>query len=75
MITFKGKEYINPKEATLLYDKPPQSTLYFWANSGELETLDLDEFCKELPLEKENLNSKFYIEINSLEQKIKETRS
>jgi len=73
MLRFKGKEYINPKEVGMVYNQFPQSTIYYWAKEGQLRLLDLEEFCEDLPLDKQDLAAKFYIDVDHLESKLRES--
>ena len=73
MLKYDGKEYVNPKEAGMLFDEFPQSTLYYWAKEGTLRLLDVDEFCEDLPLDKQDLGAKFYIEVDHLRSKLRKS--
>jgi len=73
MLRYKGKEYINPKEVGMLFDDFPQSTIYYWAKEGTLRLLDLDEFVEDLPLDKQDLAAKFYIEVDHLRSKLRKS--
>lgn len=73
MINFNGKKYYNPKQA-IKHFPVAESTLYYWSNKGTLDLLDIDKFCKENPLEKNDLVAKFYIAEHSLEEKSEEAK-
>lgn len=73
MIKFNGKKYYNPQQA-MKHFPVAESTLYYWSNKGELDLLDIDEFCANNPLEKSDLIAKFYIAEHSLERKVEEAK-
>lgn len=70
MIVYKGKKYYNPKQAV---EKFPvaESTLYYWSNHGDLDLLNIKEFCRENPLDPDDLVAKFYISEDDLLRKSK----
>lgn len=72
MINFKGKKYYNPKQAVANFNVA-ESTLYYWSNAGELDLLDIEEFCEVNPLDPDDLIAKFYIAESDLIEKSERT--
>lgn len=68
MIIYKGKKYYNPKQAVAHFPVA-ESTLYYWSNTGQLDLLDIEEFCSKNPLDPDDLIAKFYIAEDDLVKK------
>ena len=68
MIKFNNKNYYSPQEAKDKFHLP-LSTIYYWVDKQDLEILDIESLCKELPLESMELRSKIYVEEALLEEK------
>jgi len=75
MIKWQNKNYYSPKEAAEKF-KVPRATIYYWAdnNSKDLDILDLDDFCKDLPLDPKELNSRIYIGEDDLKKKTRDLK-
>jgi hypothetical protein len=72
MINYNGKKYYNPKQAVANFPVA-ESTLYYWVSNGEIELLDIDEFCENNPLDKDDLIAKYYIPEDILVEKSERT--
>lgn len=73
MLQYNGEKYYSPQEAVDKF-RLAQSTIYYWADNNIIETLDLDEFCKGLPLEPKELRSQIYIAESVLREKVREMK-
>lgn len=73
MLRYNGENYYSPQEAVAKF-RLAQSTIYYWVDSGIIETLDLDEFCKDLPLEPKELRSQIYIAESVLKEKARKMK-
>ena len=70
MLTFRGKDYYSPIEASEKF-KISLSTIYYWLRRGELEgyVLNLTEFGREKELDPKELRASKYIDEKILMEK------
>lgn len=70
MLTFRGKNYYSPLEASQRF-KISLSTIYYWIRKNEFEgyILNLTEFGKEKELDTKELRASKYIDEKILKEK------
>lgn len=73
MFKHKGKNHYSPQEAAKKF-KVPLPTIYYWIQAEKVELLDLEEACKNLPIEPSDLRAQSYIEEESLVERVKELK-